>query len=44
MVEDITVKLIYVKFKLNGQEISAEVPENQMLLRFLRDDLKIDRH
>lgn len=41
MVEDITVKLIYVKFKLNGQEISAEVPENQMLLRFLRDDLKI---
>ena len=40
MTEDITVKLIPVKFKLNGQEVSAEVPENQMLLRFLRDDLK----
>jgi len=39
--EDITVKLIPVKFNLNGQEIAADVPEGQMLLRFLRDDLKL---
>ena len=41
MAEDITVKLIHVKFQVNGDEISVEVPPNQMLLRFLRDDLKL---
>lgn len=41
MNESIPGNLIQITFKLNGKDISVQVPETKTLLRFLRDDLRM---
>ena len=41
MTHEPPIKQIHVVFKLNGNDVSATIPETKTLLRFLRDDLRL---
>jgi CO/xanthine dehydrogenase Mo-binding subunit/aerobic-type carbon monoxide dehydrogenase small subunit (CoxS/CutS family) len=41
MTESTPTKLIDVQFQINGRKIADKVPESQMLLRYMRDELHL---